>query len=323
MPKSKPARTAKTPKKTVKAPPVIIGIDTEYEQDPANQNRNIVLSYQWCVLTPDGSRVTGIRHVYDGQRITFAHLVSDAIQDALNQKLIRVWPDDLLVCAHFSAAEISMFSDRKALSRKLAILRGTFVSLAASLSLSHNVTGHKRNFRIRLIDTKLLSPAKKQSLADLGGAVGLPKINIANTDIEAMGAFRQRDPAAFEAYAKRDAEVTALYVLKLMEYARQHNLLDGEKPPVTIGGMAAQAVVRSLAGQGIEAEDFLGASKRSVTQWIASAPDAKHQKKNNQTNEGEVPWYRDSLLHGEACICGRAQRVLYVRPPPERSLHRL
>lgn len=278
MPKTNTTGSTKKAKKTPKAQPVIIGIDTEYEQDPTNPARNIVLSYQWCVVGPDGTRVTGIRHVYDGQRISFPHLVSDAIQDALNQKVLRTWPENLWVCAHYSAAEISMFSDRTNLSRKLSILRGTFVSLGAPLVLSHNVNGHKRTFRIRFIDTKLLSPAKKQSLADLGEAVGLSKISIAKTDIAAMGVFRQRDIAAFEAYAKRDAEVTALYVLKLMEYARQHNLLDGEKPPVTIGSMAVQAVIRSLTGQGIDTEDFLGASKRAVTQWIASDPNAKHRK---------------------------------------------
>lgn len=314
MPKNKAGKASVSRRKKPFAPPILVGIDTEYQQDPTNPSRNIVLSYQWCVLGPNGSHVTGIRHVYDGQRITFAHLVSDAIQDALNQKLLRVWPDNLWVCAHFSAAEISMFSDRDSLARKLAILRGTFVSLGAPLFLWHNVNGHKRTFRISLIDTKLLSPAKKQSLADLGKAVGLPKISINKTDIEAMGAFRQREPAAFQAYATRDAEVTALYVLKLMDYARQHNLLGGEKPPVTIGGMAAQAVVRSLAGQGIEAEDFLGASKRSVTQWIASDPDAKHQKKTTKQMKVKYPGIETAFFMAKRAYVGGRNECFMFGP---------
>ncbi len=171
----------------------IIGFDAEYTLDPANPDRNVLLSIQWCVIDPDGRSTTGIWYSPDGKRLKFVEWIVLAIQDAMAKRLFKHWPKHVNACAHFSAAEFSMFADRDKLGKKLSLLRGTFANLGYPMKLSRSVDGHLRKFDVVLSDTMLLSPAKKGALKDLGEILGLPKLAISKADLDDMRAFLKRD----------------------------------------------------------------------------------------------------------------------------------
>jgi hypothetical protein len=61
-----------------------------------------------------------------------------------------------------------------------------------------------RQWDVRIAD---LYAIYKTSLKSIGEAVGLPKLELTRNEIENMGDLRRRDPARFEAYAVRDAEI--------------------------------------------------------------------------------------------------------------------
>lgn len=278
MPKNKAPKASASRRKKPFLPPILVGIDTEYQQDPTNSSRNMVLSYQWCIRGFDGSTTSGILHVYDGKRIPFVHLLTEAVKDALAKGVLKVWPDNLWVFAHYSAAEISMFSDRAYLMRKLSLQRGSFVTREKPLFLSKSIGGHKRLFIVRLADTKHLSPAKKQSLSDLGEVVGLPKLNIEKADIEAMGAFRERDLQTFEEYAKRDAEVALRYGVKILEYADRCGIARNNRPPLTLGSMGVDNTILSLRQQGIRPGEFFGVSRKETKRMIEASRGGRYKK---------------------------------------------
>ena len=246
--------------------PLIIGFDSEYECDPANPKKNVLLSIQWCVLGPQGE-ASGIRHIYDGKRPRFEEWIAEAVKDAIAKKVIAQWPAEVWACAHFTAAEVSMFGRRQKTIKKLSLLRGTFTTMRAK-SMSFSPSGHKREFKLRLVDTKLLSPAKNQSLAALGAVVGLPKIPIAKADIEAMGRFRERDIVAFEAYAINDAMIVAHYLKQLLAFTQQHQLQAEGGCPITLGGLSVGGVEASLKRQCIAHADFFGFDYKTVVGWI-------------------------------------------------------
>jgi hypothetical protein len=248
--------------------PLIIGFDSEYERDPANPKKNVLLSIQWCVLGPQGE-ASDIWHIYDGKRPRFEEWIAAAVKDAIAKKVVSQWPKEVLACAHFTAAEVSMFGRRQKTIKKLSLLRGTFTTMRAK-SMSISVGGHKRKFMVRLVDTKLLSPAKNQSLAALGAVVKLPKIEIAKSDIEAMGRFRARDIVAFEAYAKNDARIVAHYLKKLLVFTQQHQLQAEGGCPITLGGLSVGGVEASLKRQRIAPSDFFGFDYKIVQKWIVS-----------------------------------------------------
>lgn len=248
--------------------PLIIGFDSEYERDPANPKKNVLLSIQWCVLGPQGE-ASDIWHIYDGKRPRFEEWIAAAVKDAIAKKVVSQWPKEVWACAHFTAAEVSMFGRRQKTIKKLSLLRGTFTTMRAK-SMSISVGGHKRKFMVRLVDTKLLSPAKNQSLAALGAVVKLPKIEIAKSDIEAMGRFRARDIVAFEAYAKNDARIVAHYLKKLLVFTQQHQLQAEGGCPITLGGLSVGGVEASLKRQRIAPSDFFGFDYKIVQKWIVS-----------------------------------------------------
>jgi len=248
--------------------PIIIGFDSEYESDSKNPKRNVLLSIQWCVLGPHGE-AAGIWHILDGKRPRFEEWIARAVQDAIAKKVIPKWPVEVWACAHFTAAEVSMFGRREKTIRRLDLLRNTFTTMRAK-QFSVSVGGHKREFLVRLVDTKLLSPAKNQSLAALGAVVGLPKIEIAKSDIEAMGSFRERNLAGYERYAINDAVIVARYLRRLLDFIREHELQAEGGCPITLGGLSVGGVEASLRRQGISHVDFFGIDRKTVKKWIES-----------------------------------------------------
>jgi hypothetical protein len=105
-----------------------------------------------------------------------------------------------------------MFSDfHRFLKRRLAAVHKTYVTTERLLPINLLFPDGGRRVIVGIVDTMLLAPPNS-SLASLGSHIGLPKIEImSGYSIEDMARYRQEQPAAFEAYALRDAEIAARY----------------------------------------------------------------------------------------------------------------
>ena len=110
--------------------------------------------------------------------------------------------------------------------------------------------GHFRLFPMNLSirDTLTHTPPKQGSLAQLGTAIGIPKVDIPASTKEHMDAFLLNDPVGYFEYASTDSVITLLYASSLYGV----NVL----PKVTITSAAASVMRNVIADYlGIERDD--------------------------------------------------------------------
>jgi len=240
----------------------IISIDTEYTQSKDGKS-NHILSYQLVVLY-EGRTTKLILYTKSARksgRLVFDKCIALVIKKALDEGTLVQWPTEAIVCAHFLKADLFTFS--KSFESFQAYIKGVRKTLAtlgkdpygADLSkvMSSRIdkkplhlydgSRNKHELKIRFYDTMLLSPSGK-SLADVGELVGFPKLEIpAPYSIEKMDEYLRADPVGFEAYAMRDAEITALHMDKMLSFAKSIGL---KSLPYTIGGIAVKSFINSL-----------------------------------------------------------------------------
>ncbi len=110
--------------------------------------------------------------------------------------------------------------------------------------------GHFRLFPMKLSirDTLTHTPPKQGSLAQLGTAIGIPKVDIPSSAKEHMDAFLLNDPVGYFEYASTDSVITLLYATSLYGV----NVI----PKVTITSAAAGVMRNVIADYlGIERDD--------------------------------------------------------------------
>jgi len=194
--------------------------------------RNVLLSVQVAVISPQGSR-NHINYTAVGERLrkglsVVGHIGSS--QDALNERLtlegiveLAVRIDDggspldrtvgktrVLLVIHNSVAEWSMLRDRDEdhIVKRLTAIRKSPVTGVHPIKLYNQMIGF---VDLEIFDTRLLAPAKLQSLDKLSALLGEgeKKIEVSEAEKRNMDQFLQKCPARFEEYALRDTEVTA------------------------------------------------------------------------------------------------------------------
>ncbi len=155
------------------APP-IIGIDTEYVQDPeAGDRRNRILTYQFAVITSEAAW-RGIVYCRDNERLTLSGLIGHALELGVRTKLLKKWPKQVIVAAHHTNAEMTSFADFSKIKTKFDAIRKTFATLRHACPVSYtDASKHKREFQVSLIDTQHLTPGG-MALVILGRIYDLP-----------------------------------------------------------------------------------------------------------------------------------------------------
>ena len=91
---------------------------------------------------------------------------------ALKAGVIASYPRSITMAGHFTRADLCMFADfHRYLKRRLAAVRGTYVTTDRRLPLNLPFPGGARRVTVAVVDTMLLAP-EKSSLAKLGRHVG-------------------------------------------------------------------------------------------------------------------------------------------------------
>lgn len=138
-------------------------------------------------------------------RITYRHKKS-----RLSITLNRV----TYICAHESAADLSMLSDFKTFKENLDIVHRSFVTLTKPILLKD----YKSKIHFR--DTILLSPMGAKSLKAVGEIYGgeFRKIDLDPGYIKRMDLLLTENPELFERYAKQDAIVTLKHASTMEDF---------------------------------------------------------------------------------------------------------
>ncbi len=253
----------------------IFSIDTEYTATEDGKS-NRIISYQLFILFNNKS-TSLIIYTQSGRqkdRIKFDTLLTKGIEQAYSEGVLSEWPSDVIMCAHFLRADLLTFSKAfEEFKTKVSGIRKTVASLkgAYGVDLSHvmakSVSGNfdlwdssrnQHQVNITFYDTMLLAPNGK-SLADVGKLVDLPKLDIPEPySIERMDEYLEADKTGFEAYAIRDAEISAYHMKRMMDFCQDLGL---KSVPFTIGSLAVKSFINSLAEDYRDAFGFIQQTK--------------------------------------------------------------
>ncbi len=280
---------------------LVIGFDCEYvcssEFEVSSNGQNTVISYQAAILNPQtGRRASGLffpsgpsknQRVSSGgylgrciaaaedcgliERIDIAALKARRQQQgtARRRQARETPPLRIALCAHFSRADLPCFRDFNKLKKQFDGVRKTYASVKRPTRLTAIVPdGRRIPVSVKLFDTRLLAPAGKGSLRDLGDLLGFQKLLVPDVidangavvaGIERMDLVLKQHRAIFEAYATRDAEVAVEWFCRFAEFSETWGI---SNVPPTIGALGVQralAIMENLPD--FDAANFFGRAR--------------------------------------------------------------
>ena len=253
--------------------------DSEWVYQP-DTNTNHILSYQYFGKTSKGSW-SGIIYTRGPDRkrhrLKLGDVIGKAIEKGREEGVLgRQWPQKVFAAAHFTRADLAGFKDYSKLKVQFDAVRGTYTTInKAYICTFMDKHRHARNLEITLRDTAVLSP-NNSTLENLGEIHGIEKITLPIGAIERMDLLLAEDPALFESYAIRDAEIAALHAWKMAEFSRDNGLKS--EPPVTIGGLATKLLLSLWEQNQINANEVLGKELINRKSWNAKTNRYRTQK---------------------------------------------
>lgn len=308
---------------------VFLGIDAEYEKlsepaidtgngDPKKKKAdpslmsNRVLSFQFFGLFGEQAW-KGIRYL-EGKRITFRDLISDALDKGVKSGVLRKRPHRIILCAHFSIAEVSVLKDRDELMRKLDYCKKTFSTFFDHLKVSyHDCNRNSHDVTVVWRDSWLMAPTGHQSLEKIGKLLGIPKIDIAPYKKEEMSRLLEGDRELFERYAITDAEIAARYMKRMTDFARA--LFGEAEPPATIGSCATKLTLDTWKRESIVQHTVLGTYVRKVNTISKTGKPVKRNEVVPLAIRSDYEEYARSSFVG-----GRNETFLFGPSPEEEFL---
>jgi hypothetical protein len=317
---------------------IIISADTEYQLNETGDG-NIIISYQF-VVAYKGRRCSGIiytnTHRKEG-RIRFEKFVGTALNKALADGVIDQLPkagEEILFAAHFLRADLFTFANAfDELKTKVSGIRKTVASLKDTYGVDpeeirtspvrledtvyYDDSRHAHTVNISFYDTLLLSPAGKQSLAEIGKLVGCKKLDLPEGHTkDKMLDFLQADKAAFEEYAINDAMICALYMELMITFSKEE--LDSERLSFTLGSAALKALKKNLP-KGYSLDGLFGYTTEKCTIF----PEGNSLNKQPRTVTKRVPIPARDVLERLAIMCyhGGRNEAFHNGPTEEGVWH--
>jgi hypothetical protein len=326
--------SAKNKRKREKKVPIlirpVIGFDSEYHRSSDN-TFNVILSYQSFVFNPVNGR--SCKAVFypnkrdkDG-RFSSKKFFTLVIEDALKQGVLTDIPRDIFACAHFLRADLSsfnnVFSDMKdcvkGLRNSVASLGDTYgmdidaIDAKKVSSLSTTYWDKNRNshpIQIAFYDSMFFAPAGK-SLKDVGEFVGREKLEIpAPYSIDMMDVFLKEEKILFEEYGIRDAEISALHLLRTLQLCASLGL---KGLPYTIGGIAVKVFMAQLGTKERYLELF-ALEEYKIERWSKT----KNTPITSTKNLLKASASFDEHLASK-CYHGGRNEAFFTGPTPERT----
>jgi hypothetical protein len=279
--------------------PLIIGFDAEWVDDPtwvkpakedfnsknpAHYPRNIILSYQYaCRLggTQIGQGIiwtrAGAERKFPGltpaqlakypERVKFSDLIGEALETyPRSEKGRRKWPKNVVATAHWTRADFSAMADFDKIKGHFDGVQKSYVTVIKPYEVTVKSGHHSRKVKISLVDTQLLVPPEGgKALEVVGKLYNLEKLDPGTLSdgtkyIAHMDRLITDKPEHYEAYAIRDAEISALHVERMLEFAvGDLGLeLDPARPPITLGAIATKYLLKVWKDLGIDEGEVNG-----------------------------------------------------------------
>ena len=291
--------------------PLIIGFDSEWVYRPETQ-RNHVLSYQFAGRSADGAW-SGIIYTEGPEqknRLRLRDLMGRAIEAGLSQGPLTQWPTELYACAHFTRADLSTFQDFAAIGAEFDSVRGSYTT-TGNRPYRCRYNDRNRNahdLTIKLRDTAHLTPGGG-SLEELGKLHGLEKIKLPDGMVAHMDQLLEKDPGLYEQYAIRDAEISALHLCYMTDFAAANELRTD--PPTTLSGLGQSLLLRLWDTEQIDLATSLG--KEVVEEQIFNRHSGTFRRRRSTVPIASV--HDNELLATESFHGGRNEAFLFGFTP--------
>ena len=239
---------------------LIIGFDAEWQEKENEHGEKYrkILSYQFHAISANSEWSAIVYLERESKtRLRLRDTLRTFIERGLDEGYIEGWPTEIVLAAHWSFIDLTTFSDFDKIKKQFDAIRGTYLSLRPTTWHFESSRGDKKKVTIVLRDTKLLAPAKKQKLEDLGELLGLKKLELPpGYSKDDMETFMRERPREFKAYAIRDAEVAAGYTKRIAEInTKETGLTD---VPATLSTIALEVLTQCLAREEINRLDVTG-----------------------------------------------------------------
>ena len=307
--------------------PLWVGFDGEWVQDDAQTNT--ILSIQ--LFVPPQAAISGRREkqadVERLSRIVYATsptregrpsllaTLRQVVEQALVKQLIADTPRTIFVVGFGLRFDLAALSDFAELRTQVDSVSGKIATVGAEAEMKFArtlLTGDVMEpvtIGLRFIDL-LAHVAPGTSLRHIGKLINRPKLDIPPPySIERMDEYLREDPAGFEAYAMRDAEIAVLYGLRLAAFIRDK--LDIQSLPATASGLALKWYMKTLADTDIDRLQAFGLSKTSIEVFHGRSKKARTVREIAPT-----PMRRIQEAFLTDCYAGGRNECFHVGPTP-------
>jgi len=133
-----------------------------------------------------------------------------SVFEVINElKLKPTVKNECVIIAHFTTADVSLFSDFEEIKSKFTVISKSFLTLDKYLIFNH--------WRVFLRDTSLLSPTgmSLKAIGKLYPHLNLEKIELSQTELSDMAKFFVSKPEQFKKYALQDAKIVLHHALEV------------------------------------------------------------------------------------------------------------
>lgn len=318
--------------------PLWVGFDAEWVFDEAAQ-RNNILSIQLFVPPQPAisshqdkreraealSRIIYASSLTPEGRPSLQASLRQLVDDALAAQLMQDAPSQINVVGFGLRFDLGALGDFGELKTQIDSVSGKVATVGAQATMEYART---------LMAGDMLEPeivglhfidlaahvAPGTALRALGAQLGKPKLDIpAPYSIERMDEYLAGDPAGFEAYAMRDAEIAVRYARRLDEFARKklglkikrgREWVPGLKTlPATASGLALKWCLQKMDEAGIDRLEAFGLHRTTVEAYHAPT-------KKRRTIKGvePTPMRRIQEAFLTDCYAGGRNESFFIGP---------
>ena len=154
------------------------------------------------------------------------------------KSLKPIFRPECYLIAHFTAADVSLFSDFNEIKNKFSVLNKSFLTFDKTLSY--------KKWKIHLRDSTLLSPAgmSLKSIGSLYPLLPLEKIDLTTSQLNNMDKLYDSNRALFISYAIQDSKIVLWHSLQVLN---SHYLFTQKYTiPLTLSSLASSFLVKKL-----------------------------------------------------------------------------
>jgi len=156
-----------------------------------------------------------------------------------------IFRSECFLIAHFTTADVSLFSDFNDVKDKLSILNKSFLTLDRNISY--------KKWKVYLRDSSLLSPGgmSLKAIGNLYPTLSLSKVELDKKQIKAMDQLFDSNKPLFMDYAIQDAKIVLWHSLQVLN--SHYQLSKKYTIPVTLSSLASSFLsLKLVASEDIE-----------------------------------------------------------------------